>query len=160
MKKEKNINIEKEFSELIENIKKTKAQYNNKCTLNFRESSETINDESKLLASYAYELEKLVLKRVLLEEGYEEVAYDFDQSASFPKHKDNIINENTSILQSNCKLFGEHVDIVFDKIRDIFHEYLKFLVEDAAGPKTFVNQAKAAQTIFNSINVNKNLDDF
>lgn len=142
MTQERIINIEKKLSELVENIMKTKAQFNNNSILNVFEPKDIINDESKLLASYAYELEKLTLKRVLLEKGYVEIADDFDKSASFPKHKDNIINENTSIVQSNCKLFGEHIDIVFNKISDNFHEYLKFLVEDAAGPKTFVNQAK------------------
>lgn len=143
MKQERIISIDKKLSELVENIMKTKAQFNNNTILNVFEPEDIINDESKLLASYAYELEKLTLKRVLLEKGYEEIADDFDKSASFPKHKDNIINENTGIIQSNCKLFGEHVDIVFNKIRDNFHEYLKFLVEDAAGPKRFVKQANA-----------------
>jgi len=141
MKQERIISIDKKLSELVENIMKTKAQFNNNTISNIFEPEDIINDESKLLASYAYELEKLILKRVLLEEGYEEIADDFDKSASFPKHKDNIINENITIIQSNCKLFGEHVDIVFNKIRDNFHEYLKFLAEDAAGPKRFVKQA-------------------
>jgi len=143
MKQERIISIDKKLSELVENIMKTKAKFNNNTILNVFEPEDIINDESKLLASYAYELEKLTLKRVLLEKGYKEIADDFDKSASFPKHKDNIINENTSIIQSNCKLYGEHVDIVFNKIRDNFHEYLKFLVEDAAGPKRFVKQANA-----------------
>jgi hypothetical protein len=145
MKKDKILSIDKKLSELLENIMMTKAQFNNNTILNLFESEDIINDESNLLASYAYELERLTLKRVLLKKGYEEIADDFDKSASFSKHKDNIINENTSIIQSNCKPFGEHIDIVFNKIRDNFHEYLKFLVEDAAGPKTFVKQAKAAQ---------------
>ena len=120
---------------------KAKTQFNNNSVSNVFQPENIINDASKMLALYAYELEKLVLKRVLLEAGHEEIADDFDKSASFPKHRDNIINENISIIQSSCKLFGEHIDIVFNKVRDNFNEYLEFLVEDAAGPKRFVNQA-------------------
>ena len=142
--------IDKKLAELTENIMKTKAKFNSNSVLNLFESKEIINEETKLLASYSYELEKLILKKVLLENGHEEIADDFDESASFPKHKEGVINENIDIIQSSCKLFGEHVDVVFNKTRNNFHEYLKFLVDDAAGPKTFVKQAKAAQSIFTS----------
>jgi len=141
MKQEKIKHIDKELSELVENIMMAKSKFNNNSVLNVIASKNVVNDESKLLASYGYELEKLILKRVLLEKGFEEIAEDFDKSASYPKHKDNIVIENTSIVQSSCKLFGEHIDVVFQKIRDNFHEYLSFLAEDAAGPRRFVKQA-------------------
>ena len=157
MKKERITEIDKKLSELTENIMKTKAKFNNKSVLNVFGQKDIINNESKLLASYSYELEKLILKRVLLENENEEIADDFDLSASFPKHMERIINENISIIQSSCKLFGEHVDVVFNKTRDNFHEYLKFLVDDAAGPKTFVKQAKVGQSIITSRDINNKL---
>lgn len=155
MSNDRIINIKKKLSELVEKIMKAKAQFNNNAVLNVFESENVINDESKLLAEYAYELEKLTLIKVLFEEGYEEVADDFNISASFTKHKDNIINENIIIVQEECKLYGKHVDVLFNEIRDNFHEYLNFLTEDAAGSKTFVKQAKAAQSIITSIDPNK-----
>ena len=45
--------------------------------------------------------------------------------------------------------------MLFNEIRDNFHEYLKFLTEDAAREKTFVKQAKAAQSIITNIDPHK-----
>lgn len=141
MNQEKLKNIEKQTAELVEKIMAAKSQYNNNAVLNVFNQENITNPESKLLASYAYELEKLILLRVLIEAGHESVANDFDKSASFIRHKDGIVNENTEILQSECKIFGENLDSVFNKVRDNCNKYLEFLVEDAAGPKTFVRQA-------------------
>ena len=143
MNTEKLKNIEKQTAELVEKIMKAKSQYNNNSVLNVFDQENTINPESNLLASYAYDLEKLILLRVLIEAGHESIAIDFDKSASFIRHKDGIVNENTEILQSSCKLFGEEIDSVFDKVRNNCNKYLEFLVEDAAGPKNFVRQANS-----------------
>jgi hypothetical protein len=143
MNTEKLKNIEKQTSELVEKIMKAKSQYNNNSVLNIFNQENITNPESNLLASYAYDLEKLILLRVLIEAGHESIAIDFDKSASFIRHKDGIVNENTEILQSSCKLFGEEIDSVFDKVRNNCNKYLEFLVEDAAGPKNFVKQANS-----------------
>lgn len=143
MNQEKLQNIEKQTAELVEKIMKAKSQYNNNSVLNVFNQEIITNPESGLLASFAYELEKLILLRVLIEAGHESIATDFDKSASFSRHKDGIVGENTEILQSSCKLFGEDIDSVFDKVRNNCNKYLEFLVEDAAGPKNFVRQANS-----------------
>jgi hypothetical protein len=71
------------------------------------------------------------------------IAEDFDKSASFPKHMKGIIDENTDIIQSNCKILGKDIDKVFNEVRNNYHQYLKFLAEDAAGPKNFVYLANS-----------------
>lgn len=148
---------DRKLFELVEKIKKVKTQFDNNAVLNVFKTKNTIENASKLLAEYAYELEKLTLIKVLLEEGYEEIADDFNISASFVKHKKNIIEENTSEIQKECKLFGKKVDDLFNEIRNNFHEYLKFLTEDAAGKKMFVNQAKAGQSIITNLDPFKDL---
>jgi hypothetical protein len=116
MSNERILNNEKKLSELVEKIMKAKAQFNNNAVLNVFSSENIINNESKLLAEYAYELEKLTLIKVLFEKGFEEIADDFNISASFTKHKDNIINENINLVQQECKLYGKHVDVLFNEI--------------------------------------------
>lgn len=143
MNQEKLKNIEKQTAELVEKIMKAKSQYNNNSVLNVFNQENITYPESGLLASLAYDLEKLILLRVLIEAGHESIAIDFDKSASFSRHKDGIVGENTEILQSSCKLFGEDIDSVFDKVRNNCNKYLEFLVEDAAGPKNFVRQANS-----------------
>lgn len=133
--------IERKLSELVDNIKSTKAKFNNMCVLNALDDNITINEESKLLAIYAYELEKTILKKVIIKTGHEKIGVDFDKSASFPKHKNQIIEENTNIFQINCNLNGRNVDDLFEEVRKNFQAYLEFLAEDAAGPKRFVNLA-------------------
>jgi hypothetical protein len=141
MNQEKLNNIDKQTSDLVEKIKKAKSQYENNAVLNVFNKKNITNPESSLLASLAYELEKFILLRVLIEAGHESIAIDFDKSASFSRHRDGIVSENTEILQSSCKLFGEDIDSVFDKVRNNCNKYLEFLVDDAAGPKNFVRQA-------------------
>lgn len=143
MKNETLKSIENDLSELVNKIMDTKAKYKNASILNALSKQKEINEESKLLAIYGYELEKLILKKVIVENGQNMIAQDFDKSASFPKHMKGIIDENTEIIQSNCKILGKHIDKVFNEVRDNYHQYLKFLAEDAAGPKNFVNQANS-----------------
>jgi hypothetical protein len=135
--------IENDLAELVNKIMDTKAKYKNASVLNILSKQKEINEESKLLAIYGYELEKLILKKVIVENGQNMIAQDFDKSAIFPKHMKGIIDENTEIIQSNCKIFGKSIDKVFNEVRDNYHQYLNFLAEDAAGPKNFVNQANS-----------------
>ncbi len=135
--------IERKLSELVDNIKSTKAKFNNKCILNALDDNITINEECVLLSTYAYELEKMILIKVIFEIGHKQIALDFDKSASFPKHKNSIIEENINIFQSNCKLYGKNIDDLFEEVRKNFKGYLEFLAEDAAGPKRFVNLANS-----------------
>jgi hypothetical protein len=135
---EARIVLEKEMPGLIERIMKAKKQFDNHAILNVFETLDAINETSRLLALYAYQVEAIIIKYSIINMGLPEVAEDFYYSAASPESMKSIIKENTDTVQSHCKLFGKKVDAVFQEICDYSNKYLLFLAEDAQGAKHYV----------------------
>ena len=148
MKTDKLACNEKKIRELALTIKDYMNKYNDNAVTNIFLSPDIINDETIELAEKAYEFEKLIIKHTLFSQGNYKLAEDFDKSASYKKNKEAIINENITVLQANCKLYGESIEIGLKTVRENFSQYLLFIANDAANSKTFLRQAESDDTIF------------
>jgi hypothetical protein len=150
---EAKIILEKEMPGIIERIMKAKKEFDNHAILNVFESKDVINESSRLLALYAYQVEAIIIKHSIINKGLPEVAEDFYYSAASPENMKSIVKENTDTVQSNCKLFGKKVDAVFQEICDNSNKYLLFLAEDAHGAKQYVPQTYLATkgTIYSTV---------
>jgi hypothetical protein len=149
---EAKIILENEMPGIVERIMNAKKQFDNHAILNVFESKDVINETSRSLALYAYQVEAIIIKQSIIDMGLLEVAEDFYYSAASPENMKSIIKENTDSVQSHCKLFGKKVDAVFQEICDYSNKYLLFLAEDAQGAKQYVPQTYLATkgTVFST----------
>ena len=135
---EAKINLENEIPGIVERIIKAKKQFDNHAILNVFESKDIINESSRLLALFAYQVETIIIKQSMIDMGLTELAEDFYYSAASANNMNSIIKENTDTIQSHCTLFGKKVDVVFQEISDYSSKYLLLLAEDAEGSKQYV----------------------